>query len=444
MRRSITGPVIVVTIGVLFLLRNLRPDLPAFSLIGSYWPFLLIAAGVIGLVEVLFQAGRGDAIPSRPFGGAAIFWLIVVCAFLAMLGRHNTSINFGDFDTGRVAILGSDYDYDASLKASPEGATRLVIDNIRGDLTVRGDGSDAVSVSGHKIVRAFSRSDAEKSNEQTPVRIEHQGDQLILTSTDSVSGRARVSADLEIAVPKSMAVEIRGRAGDISIQNVDGAVLVSSGRGDLTVQDIGGDVRVESSRGGSLRASNLRGAFDLSGRGGDVHIQGIAGPVTVSGEYSGSLEFSALAKSFRFQSSRTEFSAEAVPGAINMDLSDLRLENVSGPVRFHTSSRDIEARQITNALDLSVDRGDIKVDASSGPLPRIDVHSHNGDISLLLPAKTPFQLDGSTAQGEVENSFGSPLDVRSSGHSSSVTGGTGSGPEIKASTDRGTLSVRKG
>ena len=67
--RSVTGPLIILVIGAFFLINNLRPDLISFSNIGDYWPFLLIAAGVIGLIEVLFHASRG-ATP-RPSTGSA-------------------------------------------------------------------------------------------------------------------------------------------------------------------------------------------------------------------------------------------------------------------------------------------------------------------------------------------------------------------------------------
>src|SRR5207244_1110897 len=74
-QRSITGPLIMVVIGVLFLLNNLGREIPLWQYAADYWPFLLIAIGVIGLVEVLFHAGRGNVAPPRPFGGGSIFWI---------------------------------------------------------------------------------------------------------------------------------------------------------------------------------------------------------------------------------------------------------------------------------------------------------------------------------------------------------------------------------
>jgi DUF4097 and DUF4098 domain-containing protein YvlB len=126
-----------------------------------------------------------------------------------------------------------------------------------------------------------------------------------------------------------------------------------------------------------------------------------------------------------------------------MDLGQLKLANVSGPVRFQTGTRDIEAHDVSNALDLSVDRGDIRVTQTKGPLPKIDLHSHNGDIEVSLPEKAGFQLRGTTSQGEAENTFGTPLETQASGRGATIQGQTAPGPSIVLTTDRGTISVRK-
>ncbi|HYA18806.1 MAG TPA: DUF4097 family beta strand repeat-containing protein, partial [Bryobacteraceae bacterium] len=214
-------------------------------------------------------------------------------------------------------------------------------------------------------------------------------------------------------------------------------------RGDLRLSHIGKDVRIEGVRGSLVRATDIKGNFELTGRGRDVQLENIAGQSTVNGDFSGTLEFRALARPLRFESSRTEFHVEAIPGEVTMALGDLKLNNVAGPVRFQTSTRDIEARDVTNALDLSVEHGDIRVTESKGPLPKIDLHSHNGDIELALPDKAGFQLRGTTTRGEIENQFGAPLETQTSGHGATISGQVPGGPEIVLTTDRGTISVRK-
>ena len=61
-RRSVTGPLLLLLIGGLFLWRNLHPETPIFDLASQYWPFLLIAWGVLRLIEVVVSpARRGPA-----------------------------------------------------------------------------------------------------------------------------------------------------------------------------------------------------------------------------------------------------------------------------------------------------------------------------------------------------------------------------------------------
>src|SRR4051812_47877454 len=112
--RSITGPLILVTIGIFFLIGNVRPDLISFSRIGDYWPFLLIGAGVIGLIEVLYYASRGGQnLTPRPFYGAGIFWVLVFGLVISVVSR-NHDFRFGRFDSPGVSVFGSDYDYDVN------------------------------------------------------------------------------------------------------------------------------------------------------------------------------------------------------------------------------------------------------------------------------------------------------------------------------------------
>jgi DUF4097 and DUF4098 domain-containing protein YvlB len=445
--RSITGPLILLAIGVFFLINNLRPDLISLSRIGDYWPFLLIAAGIIGLVEVLFHVSRGVTPPPRPFYGAGIFWILVVGLVITTASR-NHNLRIGGLDSPGVSIFGSDFDYDINAAESPRGVTRVVLDNLHGNLSLKGQASNEdqgdIKVTGRKTVRAFNRTDADRANQQTQVHIERQGDSLLIRTEDFNGARLiQISTDLDITIPRGISVESRGRTGDLTIDDIEGPVDVSAGRGDVRLNHIAKDVKIEASRSGEIHVTDLKGSFDLEGRGSDIQLENIEGPVTINGEFGGDLEFRALAKPLRFNSSRTEFRVEAVPGSIMMDLGDLKLENVSGPVHFKTGVRDIEATDVTGALDLTVDRGDIRVTVGKSPVPKIDVHTRNGDINLALPGNAEFQMDGSTSQGDVENAYGGDLQTQSSGRAATIKGHIGNGPLVTVATDRGTVSVKK-
>ncbi len=368
----------------------------------------------------------------------------MVCIFFAVVNR-NRDFRFASFNTDGVSFFGSDYDYDVNVSEPAQGITRVVLDDLRGDLSVKGDDSAELRVTGHETVRAFNRGDADRAQAHTAVRVERQGDQLFIRTDQAPgSGISRVTTNLDISVPKGVSVESRARSGDLNVDTLDGAVDISAGRGDIRLTHIGQNVRIDSSRSGDVHVSDLRGGFDLEqGRGGDIQLENVAGPATIRGEYSGTLDFRRLAKPLQFNSARTEFHAEAVPGTITMDLGDLKMSNITGPVRFQTGTRDIDATDITESLDLVVNRGDLTITATRTPLPRIDARTGNGDITLNVPENAAFQLNGSTARGDVDNDYGSPLDAQTSGHSAAIRGQRGNGPQITLTSQRGTISVKK-
>ncbi len=442
--RSVTGPLVLILIGVVFLINNIWHDIPFWTLLADYWPVLLIAIGVVGLVEVLYHVSRGVAPPPRPLVGMGFFWTFVLVMF-AIWGGTRHGFHIGRIDASGVSILGTDYEYDVSANSGTQGITRVVLDNIHGNLSVKGEDGADVKVTGRKTVRAFNRTDADLANTQSQVRVERQGDLMVIRAEEPRSMRMlSVSTDLDITIPKGLDVEARGRSGDLTVDDVGGSVDVSNGRGDVRLNGIGKDVKIESSRSGLVRAADVKGNLDLEGRGGDVQIENIQGQVTVNGEYSGTMEFRGLAKPLHFQSARSDFRAEQIPGSVTLDLRDMKLDNVVGPVRFESQVRDIQANDVTNSLELSLDRGDVQVTQTKTPLPKMDIHLRlNGDITLTVPEKAEFELEGRTEQGEVDNDFGSPLANHSDGHSATIAGRVGNGPLITLTTKRGKLSIRR-
>jgi DUF4097 and DUF4098 domain-containing protein YvlB len=403
---------------------------------------VLILIGVIGLVEALYRASQGVANPPRPFAGVGIFWLVMMFAIFSWASHGN--IHIGPFTNGGINFLGTDFTYDVSKTGASQGVSRVVLDNLHGNLSLKGQDGGDVQVTGRKSVRAFSRTEADKADQQSPVVIDRQGDLLIIRMEEPQNTHTlSVSTDLDITIPKGLDVETRGRSGDLTVDDVSGEVNIVNGRGDVRLSNIGKDVKVETSGRGLIRTTDIKGKVDLKGAGGDVQIENVQGEVTVDGEYSGTLEFHALAKPFHMHSHRSDFRMEAVPGSVTLDLGDLKMTNVTGPVRFQTDSRDVEVTDVTEGLEISLGRGDIDVTQTKTPLPRMDLHSNHGDVTLAIPEKAAFDLDGNTGRGDVNNEFGDPLKTEQSGHSATIKGKQGAGPEIKVGTDRGTLTVKK-
>src|SRR3954451_23320252 len=80
-RGSIAGPLILITVGVLFLISNLRPDLSIVTILGHFWPFLLIGRGLLRLAELAVWAFGRWPLPTFELSWGE--WMFVVLLSLA-------------------------------------------------------------------------------------------------------------------------------------------------------------------------------------------------------------------------------------------------------------------------------------------------------------------------------------------------------------------------
>jgi DUF4097 and DUF4098 domain-containing protein YvlB len=440
MRRSLTGPLLLLGIGCLFLWRNMHPDTQIFDLLAQYWPFVLIAWGFLRLIETVIWHRNGVR---GGFSGGEIVLVIFICVFGT--GIWQAREHGARFQLGGLDFWGQQYDYPVSATASAVGMKRIVFENPRGNLKVTGSDSPDVTVTGRKEVRGYTHDDADRTNGNTPVEIVRQGDRLVVrTNQDRAGHNQRITDDLEVTIPRAMAVESRGANGDHEIGEIDGDVEISSTHGDVRLQRLAGNARLDIGRSELVRIMDVKGRIELQGRGNDVEMENIAGQVTINGSFSGSLAFKNLAKPLQFEGTKgTELSVQAVPGSINMDLGEFNGKGLVGPVRLVGRARDIKLEQFTLSAEVDTDRGDIEITPGKLPLGAIQARSGNGKVELLLPEKAAFQLDATSEHGDAVNDFSPQIRKEVSGRSSTLTGKIGDGPNLKLTANRGWISVRK-
>jgi DUF4097 and DUF4098 domain-containing protein YvlB len=447
------GPLLLILIGGLFLMNNLRPDLPLLEVMGRYWPVLLIAWGVLRLLEILYWSLRSRPLPAAGVSGGE--WTLVVLIALVGSGLYFTHRLVAKWPEGRlnmrgIEIFGESYDFPLSAQKAAGKTPRVVIENLRGNARVVGIDSEEVKVSGRKTIRAFQQSDANTANQQSPLEILATGDRIVVrTNQDRASGEQRISADLEISVPRGATVEARGRFGDFDISEITGGVEVDSDNAGVRLNNIGGNARLDLRRSDIVRAVNVKGAVDIKGgRGQEVELENIEGQVTVNGSFAGDMQFRNLAKPLRFDSSQTGLSVEKVPGQIRVALGQITAENVVGPMRLTSRSRDVVIGDVSQSVEIVLDRGDIDVRPGKAPLAKMDIETRSGNILMALPESAKFDLTAVTRRGQVENEYGEPLRVvaesgRDRSHGATLAGVVGQGPQLKLTTDRGTITVRK-
>ncbi len=446
-RGSITGPLILIALGVLFLLHTISPQFQIGEMIAQYWPYLLIVWGVLALLEVCVRAMRGAPIPTNGVSGGG--WLIVILICIAGLTtfevrRPDNWWRRAGFERG-IEAFGEERDFSLTTTQRTVGKTpHIVIESFRGDAKIVGNDGTEVTVSGHKSIRAFQSPEADRANSQTPVEVLVQGNTVIIRCNQDKAGiRTPVTTDLDLSVPRGASVEATGTLGDFDVSSLAGDVDLSSENAGMRLQDIGANVKIDTRRSDLVRCTNVTGTIDLRGRGTDVELTKIVGQVSINGDYTGTLSLRDVAKPVRLENMRTQLEVEQVPGEIRLDRGSLNAQNVVGPVKLTTRSTDVTLDGFTNGLELTVDKGDVDLRPGRLPLGRMVVHTRSGNIELALPQTATFALTASTDHGEIDNEFGEALKEQTDGRGARIEGAVGSGPNLNLVTGRGSITVRK-
>jgi DUF4097 and DUF4098 domain-containing protein YvlB len=446
-RGSLVFPLILIVIGVLFLLNNFNPELRVFTFAGRYWPFLLIGWGALRAVEILASYQRGAALPQSGITGGE--WFIAI--FIALIGGGFAS--YSGFADGRWAnrvtvrgleVFGESFDFPLSATVPVTGASRMVVDNLRGNTRIVAGDVDQVQVTGRTTVRAYDESTAREINEKTQLEVVQEAGQIIVrTNQAKATSGERISSDLDIVAPKGFTIECRGRYGDFDVSGFTGDIDIRSDNAGVRLEEIGGGVRLDLGRSDIVRATNVKGNIDIKGRGSDLDLENIAGTVTVIASYYGDLQFRNIAKQMRYESNNSTVTFERIPGYVRFSRGDLTAARVAGPVRIKSNSKDVRLSELTGSLEVDVRRGDIEVFPGTTQFDRMNLRTGNGDIELGLVENSKLSIEAQVRRGEIRNDFADSLRIDKEDRGATLKGAVGQGPEVKLDSGRGSIVIRK-
>jgi DUF4097 and DUF4098 domain-containing protein YvlB len=451
-RASLVAPLLLIGIGLLFLVRNVFPEMPLLDYLARYWPLLLVAWGGLRLLEILllghhFWAGTSRSLASHGISGGE--WVLII--FLCFLGVSLHAVRgFSPWLTGSrielggLDIFGESYDYPVTAEKPANKAPRVILESFRGNARITGADVQTVKVTGHSTIRSLDQASADRAHQEAPLELDGEPNEIhVRTWQNRVSGgNRRISDDLEIVVPKGATIEAHGRSGDFDISGISGSVDVNSDNASVRLEDIGGNVVVELRGSDIVRAVKVKGSVELKGRGSDIDLQDIAGPVTINGQWSGNGQYHNLASPLRINTGYTEFSAEKLTD-MRVTLGNLNASGITGPIRMSSSrSWDVSLTNFTNSLDINLNGGDVDLRPGLLPLAKMDVRSRTGQIELALPPSAKFDLTATSTRGSVDNQYGAPLKQEPTGRRGATLRGSNGGPPVNISTDSGQVLVR--
>lgn len=444
-RGSLFWPLFFIGLGGVFLLRRVHPELPLGRLFVQYWPVLLIALGLVRIIEHLLRRGAPGPVVT---GGE-----IVAIVFLILFGLAASQYYRGDWtrrgwkiDLSDLDVYRDTFDFTDQVTQPLKPGSSVTISIPQGDLTVRAGETAEVRVVAQKHVAADREEDAKKLAGEIQVRVMPTPSGVEIRPEFDTSGSGRVKrVDLEVTVPAKTNLQLSGNRGDVRVNGIQGDIRLTSRFGDVELQAIKGKAEVDLTR-GSIRVAKLDGNLRVTGRGNEVDLADITGEANIQGEFFGDIKVKNVSRLTHFLSSRTDFSSERIRGALEMDSGDLRLIKPEGAVNLVTHNKDVEIEDFDGRLQIQNRRGNIRLIAHQAVKQDIQVTNESGDVEIVLPANSSFQINAAArANGEITTDFsGENLKLTKSGSTTTLTGRIGMrGPQLSLSTTYGTIRVRK-
>jgi DUF4097 and DUF4098 domain-containing protein YvlB len=453
-RSSILGPLVLITVGIVFLAVQ-TGHLQGYRLwewYARFWPFLLVGAGVVMLLEWAYdQHVQSDSTqpPYRRRVGGGVFAILVILAFTGVVlsgartdGHsrlfNGLSINQDNWDE----FMGDKHESDQTLaQAFPVGAA-LVVNNPRGDVTISGTSDDnQIHVSVHKQVYTRSDSEADAKAQRLSPNI-NVGGNNVTVSVPAIEG---ARADLTITLPATAATTVTANRGDVKITAIKSPVTITANHGDIELSAITGDITTRINNSGSnLSAHSVTGSLTVEGHSHDTTISDINGPLTLRGEFFGDAHFERIRGPLKFHTSRTDFQLARLDGQIDISSSAaLSTSEAVGPLTLTTHSRNITLDRVSGDVSVTNRNGSVDV-TSAPPLSNVTVENRNGSVSVTVPEQSNFAYQFDATNGDIESDFPQVKSNSEDSRKNTVNGTIGKGgPLLRVTTSQGDVSLKK-
>ena len=431
---------VLLSAGILLLLHNYgRLDLHEFF--RRWWPLLIIFWGAVKLYERTVGERFGSA-----GGGISVGEVFLVLGMLALMGMV-VAVDYGKERLGDTIedIRGDNYsfDLDVSPKEVPPNA-HVVVRTTRGDISVRSSDDAQIRVTAKKNVKTWSETEAGRIAKPVNVEITKNGDTYEVHPTGYDLSDARISVDMEVAVPKKSTLTIKTDKGDVTASAFAADVGVTNQNGDVEVRDTAGDVLVEM-RKGDVKVSDTKGDVKVSGKGGEIEVSSATGSLTVDGDFYGPVRAERVAKGLRVVSAKTDLTLSALSG--HMEAGSGNLDIVDAPGNLSLRTRDVEVNIENPGGKVSIDNRNAQttVRFSSAPKDDVQITNSSAGISLTIPGSSSFEIVADCRNCDIESEFTGLAAAKSESGDSHLAGKYGSGraAKITLKTSYGNIELRR-
>ncbi|HEU4635766.1 MAG TPA: DUF4097 family beta strand repeat-containing protein [Edaphobacter sp.] len=448
-RTSVVGPLLIIATGVVFfLIQTGRLSAQRFwDWYGHWWPVLLIAVGVVMLLEWgwdhYFHADEPQF--RRRYLGGGVFTLLLLIGLLgfAFSGFHDRGFNraFHLDPDNMDEFWGDKHESDQMLTQKFAAGSSLMINNPRGDVIVAGSSDDQqIHIQIHKQVYTRSDSEAETRAQELSPKFDTDGSVLKINLPPIQGGRA----DLSITVPPSAPVTVIANRGDVHVASVKAPVEVTANHGDVSLTAITGPINTHINNGdSSFSVHSATGPVMVQGRARDLTFSDVDGPATIHGEFFGTTHLEHITGTVQFHTSRTDMRLGRLDGETEVSSSNISADRVAGQLTLATGNKDVSLDRISGEVSVTNRNGEVSLTAAE-PLGNITIENRNGAVDLTLPEKANFTVQADTTNGDLENDFGLQQQGSDDSNHKSYNGTVGKGgPLIRISTSQQDIAIKK-
>jgi DUF4097 and DUF4098 domain-containing protein YvlB len=444
-RSSIFAGLLLIFLGALFLLHRFDPELGIGHMIGRYWPVLLIVWGIAKLIEHLSAQRTGGVRPPVLSGGEAALLVLLVAVLGGIWVTDLIHKKNPNLEIDSIGLFSQRHSESEVLppQTIPAGS-QVTVQTGRGDVTIRAGDVNEIRVEVSKSGSAPSESSVRERLKGVRVVIEHSGGGYVVHPVNQEETGGGVSVDLDVELPKNIALTAVSVRGDISISGIAGSISASARNGDVEIHNAGSDVSVQLQK-GDARVSNVSGNVRITGKGSAVEISEVAGDALLEGDFFGPIRVRNVKKTTHYASQRTDLTLLHLTGQLELDSGQIELSDVAGFAKIATHNQDIQVENVADRLDISDSHGDIEIRYSEPPHEEINVVNDTGEVDLTLPAKSSFQIAAVSRSGEIQSDFSDPaLKLANESDTGRLNGTIGThGPKITVTTSYGTIYLRK-
>jgi DUF4097 and DUF4098 domain-containing protein YvlB len=274
-----------------------------------------------------------------------------------------------------------------------ENEGTLIMEDIRGDVTIETWNSPQVKIHEYKKMDIFQKGEAESALKESEQGYKQDGNTVFVSGPGF--SRNWIHSEFSIQVPNGFSCRIETRGGDIEIYGAGGNVDVKTSGGDIEIENIGGSIRAVTG-GGDIEILNSGGDTYLTTGGGDVEVVRIEGNCTIQtggGDITAENTFSGLSISTGGGDVEVEGAGSDVH--ITTGGGEISIMDTEGNVKISTGGGEIDAIRVTGNFSATTGGGSIDVENIEG---KVTLSTAGGDVCL---ENIQGGINVSTAGGDV-------------------------------------------